>query len=401
MMTHTPPEDWCETTLGEITDKIGSGATPKGGSNAYKQSGISLIRSQNILDLKFSKEGLAFIDDAQAEKLSNVEVKKNDLLINITGDSVARSCLVNKDFLPARVNQHVSILRANPNKASYKFLAYKIQFLKPELLSQSEIGATRRAITKGMLENLELLLPPLPEQEAIAEVLSSLDDKVDLLHRQNKTLEALAETLFRQWFIEDADPDWAEKPLDKVADYLNGLACQKYPPKNDSEKLPVLKIRELKGGIGKDSDWVTSNVPEQYLVKAGDIIFSWSASLMVKIWDGEDCVLNQHLFKITSENFPKWYYYLWTKHHLNEFIAIAETMATTMGHIKRSDLAACMCTVPDDNSLPSMNEKMVPIFTEIELNSKQIQTLEAMRETLLPKLISGQVRVNYKGEIDE
>jgi type I restriction enzyme S subunit len=243
--------------------------------------------------------------------------------------------------------------------------------------------------------------PPLPEQRAIAEVLSSLDDKIDLLHRQNQTLEALAETLFRQWFIEEADPEWEERPLDKVADYLNGLACQKYPPQKEEGKLPVLKIRELKGGIGQDSDWVRSNVPEQYLVHAGDVIFSWSASLLVKLWGGQTCVLNQHLFKVTSTEFPKWYYYLWTKHHLDEFIAIAETMATTMGHIKRSDLASCLCVIPDSESLAKMNSVFKPLLEKLQESDKQIRHLEKTRDELLPKLMSGEVRVNQinlKGE---
>ncbi len=103
-------------------------------------------------------------------------------------------------------------------------------------------------------------LPPLPEQKAIAEVLSSLDDKIDLLHRQNKTLEDMAQTLFRQWFVEQADAGWEEQPLDKIADYLNGLACQKYPAKNEVDKLPVLKIKELRSGFTEHSDWVTSKV---------------------------------------------------------------------------------------------------------------------------------------------
>jgi len=193
--------EWKETGLGELTSKIGSGATPRGGSNSYKDKGISLIRSQNILDLQFSLSGLAFIDDEQANALKNVIVESNDILLNITGDSVARACKVPDFLLPARVNRHVAIIRADKNKMIPDFLLYNLIVQKEELLSQSEIGATRRAITKGMIEKFQINLPPLPEQKAIAEVLSSLDDKIDLLHRQNKTLEQMAETLFRQWFL--------------------------------------------------------------------------------------------------------------------------------------------------------------------------------------------------------
>ncbi|WP_198266634.1 restriction endonuclease subunit S [sulfur-oxidizing endosymbiont of Gigantopelta aegis] len=391
--------EWNQTTLGAISSKIGSGATPRGGSNAYKEAGISLIRSQNVLDFQFSKNGLAFIDETQAYELKNVTVEKNDVLLNITGDSVARCCLVPNSILPARVNQHVSIVRLNSEQADYLFILYLLQAMKEELLSQSEIGATRRALTKGMIENFEIALPLLPEQKAIASVLSSLDDKIDLLHRQNKTLEAMAETLFRQWFIEEAQEDWEEKPLSNVANFLNGLACQKFPPKNDLEKLPVLKIKELSNGISESSDWVTSEVKPEYIVENGDVIFAWSASLMVKVWDGERCVLNQHLFKVASDDFPKWFYLMWCKHHLDEFISISRSHATTMGHIKRGDLDTAIVLIPSPEEIEAMSKQMNPILDKEIANSKQIKSLEKLRDTLLPKLMSGEVRIQYDKEL--
>ena len=236
-------------------------------------------------------------------------------------------------------------------------------------------------------------LPPLEEQKAIAEVLSSLDDKIDLLHRQNQTLESLAQTLFRQWFIEEAKEEWEEKPLSKIADFLNGLACQKFPPKNDIDKLPVLKIKDLKDGVSENSDYATSDVKPEYIVNNGDVIFAWSASLMVKIWNGDKCVLNQHLFKVISKDYPKWFYYQWCKYHLDNFIDIASEHATTMGHIKRSDLDEAICLVPNIDELDKMTEQFNPIMEKLEINSRQIQTLENLRDTLLPKLLSGEVRV--------
>src|SRR5690554_82638 len=194
--------EWKETLLVELTTKIGSGATPRGGSNSYKDEGISLIRSQNVLDLQFTTDGLAFIDDEQADGLKNVIVEEKDVLLNITGDSVARVCMVPNFILPARVNQHVSIIRADTKKAIPEYLLYNLISQKEELLMQSEIGATRKAITKGMIEQFELKIPPLEEQRTIASILSSLDDKIDLLHRQNQTLEQMAETLYDAWFEE-------------------------------------------------------------------------------------------------------------------------------------------------------------------------------------------------------
>ena len=251
----------------------------------------------------------------------------------------------------------------------------------------------RQRVQIDELKNLQFLLPPLQEQKSIAEVLSGLDDKIDLLHRQNKTLEDTAQALFRQWFIKESRPDWETVPLDEIAHYLNGLACQKHPPKNEIDKLPVLKIKELRNGLAENSDWADSKAENKYIVELGDIIFSWSGSLMIKIWHGPRCVLNQHLFKVTSKNYPKWLYYFWTKHYMEKFISIAESKATTMGHIQRKHLSNAKVLVPSQKDLLKMNNETEPLFERLILNLKSVLELAKLRETLLPKLISGSVRV--------
>jgi type I restriction enzyme S subunit len=205
----------------------------------------------------------------------------------------------------------------------------------------------------------------------------------------------MAETLFRQWFVEEAKEEWESKPLSSIANFLNGLACQKFPPKNDMERLPVLKIKELSSGITENSDWATTEVKPEYIVKNGDVIFAWSASLMVKIWDGQDCILNQHLFKVTSVDYPKWFYLLWCKHHLDEFIAKAASHATTMGHIKRGDLDEAMVLIPSTKELEKMTLETEPLIEKIIANNKQIKLLVNLRDTLLPKLMSGEVTIKY------
>jgi type I restriction enzyme S subunit len=168
------------------------------------------------------------------------------------------------------------------------------------IASISNKGARPRA-DWNYLSKVKLNIPPLPEQKAIASVFSSLDDKIDLLHRENKTLEAMANVLFKRYFIDNPNPDWRQQPLTVVSQFLNGLPCQKYPPFNNIERLPVLKIRELNNGISNDSDYATSRIKNDYIVKSGDIIFSWSGTLLVKIWFGENCILNQHIYKVTSK----------------------------------------------------------------------------------------------------
>lgn len=184
-------EEWKEYKLGDICTKIGSGATPKGGKEAYLGGNTSLIRSQNVLDFSFSWDGLAYINDEQAAKLNGVEIENGDVLLNITGDSVARACIVPESALPARVNQHVSIVRGDATIVLNDYILYFLQFKKPYLLSLSQGGATRNALTKGMIEDLPIPLPPLSKQAEIVHVLKSLDDKIELNRRINDNLNCI------------------------------------------------------------------------------------------------------------------------------------------------------------------------------------------------------------------
>ncbi len=362
------------------------------------ENSLPVVKIKNVANGDVNLKAVQFhLFDKNLEKYL---IQKNDVLIALTGNHpqaitqvVGEASKYKLDEL-AFLNQRVAKIKARENMSN-DFLYY---FLKDDashdyLASQSSGSANQANISKSDIENMPISLPPLEEQKAIAEVLSSLDDKIDLLHRQNQTLESLAQTLFRQWFIEEAKEEWEEKPLSKIADFLNGLACQKFPPQNDIDKLPVLKIKDLKDGISENSDYATSDVKPEYIVNNGDVIFAWSASLMVKIWDGEQCVLNQHLFKVTSKDYPKWFYYHWCKYHLDNFIAISSAHATTMGHIKRGDLDEAMCVIPSSEELIKMDDEISPIFEKIETNSRQIKSLEKMRDTLLPKLLSGEVRV--------
>ena len=174
----------------DICIKIGSGATPRGGKEAYTDSGISLIRSQNVLDFSFASNGLAYINEEQAEKLRNVIVEKDDVLLNITGDSVARACIVEEEVLPARVNQHVAIIRANPEMVISSYLLYFLQLRKPYLLQLASGGATRNALTKKMLEDIEINIPTIEEQKRIVSIIDDLQRKIKKNNEINENLAA-------------------------------------------------------------------------------------------------------------------------------------------------------------------------------------------------------------------
>lgn len=402
--------EWKEYKLGGICSKIGSGATPKGGKEAYRGGDTSLIRSQNVLDFSFSWDGLAYINDEQAAKLNGVEIEKGDVLLNITGDSVARACIVPQSALPARVNQHVSIIRGDATLVLNEYILYFLQYKKPYLLSLSKAGATRNALTKGMIEDFPIPLPPLAKQAKIVGILSSLDDKIAINKKICENLEAQAQALFKHWFV-DFTPfkdgkfveselglipeGWKVGTLTEIADYLNGLAMQKFPPLSDDDAIPVLKIKELgQSQCDNSSDKCSKQIKPEYIVKNGDVVFSWSGTLMVDIWCGGICGLNQHLFKVTSDNYPKWFYLMWTKHHLAEFIRIAKDKAVTMGHIKRGDLEKAQVAIPDSNTLDKMSEVMNDIFDQIVNTRLENNTLATLRDTLLPKLMSGQIKLN-------
>ena len=183
--------EWKE--LSSITSKIGSGLTPRGGNSVYTDNGISLIRSQNVLDMDFSTENLAYIDEVQAEKLKNVIVEKNDILLNITGDSIARCTIVPEEILPARVNQHVSIIRCKNTEQS-KYVMYYLQYIKKYLLQISKVGGTRNALTKEAISKLPIKISE--DWNRISTILDNIDRKIKINNQINQELKAMAKTLY-------------------------------------------------------------------------------------------------------------------------------------------------------------------------------------------------------------
>lgn len=286
------------------------------------------------------------------------------------------------------------------NKEGYEqdFLFYF--FANPSFINKS-MGASKGTHMPradwDFLSNSRWCFPPLLEQGAIAAVLSSLDNKIELLREQNKTLEATALTIFKEQIILKSQgflPEgWVTGGLSEIANFLNGIALQKYPAMMGADSFPAIKIKELNVGITDATDRVSKEVPEQYIIHDGDILFSWSGSLEIVIWQHGDGALNQHLFKVTSEKYPKWFYYFWLLRHLPIFRTIAANKATTMGHIQRYHLDKADVVIPDDATIKKLNALIEPIFNKIILNNSQIGSLTKLRDTILPKLMKGEVRV--------
>lgn len=263
---------------------------------------------------------------------------------------------------------------------------------------KSMIGSSgRQRVQQSILENLELFTPPLEEQQIIGKYLAKLDEKIELNNNINHNLEQQAELFFKKCFITgDSTPnDWQSGNLLDIADYLNGIAMQKYRPQEDECGLPVLKIKELRQGFcNEDSELCSPTIKSEYIVSDGDVIFSWSGSLLVKLWCGGTCGLNQHLFKVTSNDFDKWFYYSWTKYHLDRFIAVAADKATTMGHIKREELAKSRVLIPSPSDYMRIGNVMKPIYDVIISNQIENRKLTILRDMFLPKLMSGEIDIS-------
>ena len=331
--------------------------------------------------------------------------------------------------------QRVVTLRGKKGCLDNTFLLYLLQTEEmQDKLKARSTGTTVLGIKQSELRKIPVIIPPLPFQIHAVSYLKNLDDRIQLLRETNATLEAMAQALFKSWFV-DFDPvhakvegrapegmdaetaalfphefeeseqrmipkGWKNCPLTDIACYLNGIALQKYPT-NGTAFLPVIKIAQLRKGDTVGADRASTSIPNEYIIHDGDVLFSWSGTLEVELWCGGVGALNQHIFKIFSDDYPKWFYYFWTKHHLGAFRQIASDKATTMGHIQRKHLVAAQAIVPSNKSFDKFNTIFSPIVFQLINNSIKARTLTALRDTLLPRLISGKLRLPEFAEVTD
>jgi type I restriction enzyme S subunit len=401
--------EWREVKLAEILGKSGYIRGPFGSAlrrGELSNSGVPVYEQQHAISN--SRAFRYFISEEKYKELSRFAVKENDLIISCSG-TLGKVSIIGKDDPRGIISQALLILRPDIEKALPKFLYYFLcSPLGYQSLGSVSSGSVQVNIAKrSIIEDITLRLPPLPKQRAIAHILSTLDDKIELNRSMNQTLDAMAQAIFKSCFM-DFEPfrnqgmqdsplgeipiGWRTQPLDKVADFLNGLALQEYPPEGE-DYLPVIKIAEIRRGITESSGRASPFINKEYIVEDGDILFSWSGSLEVCIWCGGKGALNQHLFKVTSIDYPKWFYYHWIKYHLPEFQAIAAGKATTMGHIQRYHLSSTLVLIPPKNILETMDKTMSPLLDGMINNSLESRILATIRDTILPKLLSGKIRV--------
>ena len=297
---------------------------------------------------------------------------------------------------------------------------YLYSYLSQLDLSNLDSGSTLPSMTKSAYESIVVKLPDLKIQKAVATILFNIRKKLETNNKINQELEAMAKTLYDYWFVQFDFPDqngkpykssggkmvynpelkreipegWGVDSLWNIANFYNGLAMQKYrPDTNEDDYLPVIKIREMMNGFSKDTERARLDIPSEAVVDRGDILFSWSATLEVIIWGKEKGALNQHIFKVTSDTYPKSFIYFELKSYLKVFKAIAELRKTTMGHITQDHLKQAKIVVPPIELISKLDAKLQPIMLKQQILENQNQELTQLRDWLLPMLMNGQVKV--------
>ena len=390
---------WQEVRLGDICIQITDGT-----HNTVKdcESGdCYLLSCKNIKNgnIEIGKNERKIDRHTLEELRKRTKTAKGDVLLSSVG-TIGETAVIKLENPNYEFQRSVAIFKPNLNFITSEFLYYSLNSRK-DILQHSAEGAVQQCLFINPLKDFSIPLPPLDVQKKIAGVLGALDDKIELNNRINNNLEQQGQALFKSWFV-DFEPfggkmpdDWKVGNLLDIADYLNGLAMQKFRPAENDKGLPVLKIKELRQGFcDSNSELCSLNVKNEYIVNDGDVIFSWSGSLLVDFWCGGKCGLNQHLFKVTSKNFDKWFYFLWTKHYLEHFAFIAADKATTMGHIKREELEKAKVIIPSSECYQKMKQIMTPIYDLLISNRVENTRLLALRDTLLPKLMSGEIDVS-------
>lgn len=423
--SHNSHDKFVELSLDELLTRKNQGVNTTTEKVSYSEIGIPVIRANNILNGVIDYKDIVYVDEDTFARIKEpCKPRSGDILYTNIGSQFGNAAKVEADFEFAIA---WNVMRLQPrNDIDSDFLMYLLNNPETKTYIRSLNSSSTMPFVSGKeIGKVKLKVPPIGTQRSISFILRAIDDRIALLRETNATLEAIAQALFKSWFV-DFDPvhanagtqapslppeiqalfpatftdspqgpipeGWSTCPLDGAAHFLNGLALQKFPPTGD-EFLPVIKIAQLRKGDTSGADRANRDLKPEYIIQNGDVLFSWSGSLEVAIWCGGEGALNQHLFKVTSDKFPKWFYFLWTKYHLPNFQQIAASKATTMGHIQRKHLTEASVMIPPDNVLSAANEVFAPLIEEFINNSLQASNLAALRDALLPRLISGQLRL--------
>lgn len=335
----------------------------------------------------------------QGDYGEEIFIRWGDLLFSWSGNPQTSIDTFRYRLQDGWLNQHIFKITVNEEIVTKDYLYYVLKYLKPHFIQIASNKQTTGLghVTITDLKRMSVVVPTKEAQNGIVSNLKTIDEKIELNERINENLLQQAQGIFAQEFLsfDDLPDGWHKSSLLGIADYLNGLAMQKYRPADGEQGLPVLKIKELRqGSCDSNSELCSPSIKPEYIVHDGDVIFSWSGSLLVDLWCGGTCGLNQHLFKVSSFKYDKWFYYAWTNHHLEKFAAIAAGMATTMGHIKREELAKAEVIVPSQSDYDRIGGLLAPLYDLVIANRVENRKLASLRDELLPRLMSGQLDIS-------
>ncbi len=392
--------EWKKVRLGEVADiQCGPFGSQLHESDYVLSGGTPIVTVEHLGNRHFTTQNLPLVSDEDKERLSRYVMSFGDVIFSRVG-SVDRCSFVDQGSDGWMFSGRC--IRVRPNKEiDGEYLYYYLSNPRvKQIVRDMAVGTTMPSINSSIMGDVPIEFPPLPTQRKIAAVLGALDDKIENNRKICANLEAQAQAIFKSWFV-DFEPfggkmpqGWKEVPLSSIATYLNGLAMQKYRPSDDEDSLPVLKIKELRQGFcDSASERCSASIDPRYVIHDGDVIFSWSGSLLVDFWCGGTAGLNQHLFKVYSDKYDKWFVYSWTNHYLASFIKIAADKATTMGHITRDHLDDAKVCIPFDSDIEQVGRVMKPLYDEIIAKRIESRSLAALRDALLPKLMSGELDV--------
>ena len=410
-----------KVVLSSIIDII-SGGTPQTSIEEYWNNGnigwLSVTDFNN--DLRFVYDSEKKITKKGLNESNTKLLEYGDIIISARGTVGALAQI----GIPMCFNQSCFGIRGKTDTVDNDFLFYALRNYVQHIKKRSQ-GSVFDTINLKSFDLMEIEIPKtISTQQKIAKVLSDLDAKIEINNRINIELEAMAKTLYDYWFVQFDFPDtngkpykstggkmdwnaelkreipegWEVKMLLDIATFVNGLACQKFRPKENEDSYRVIKIREMGTGFTENSEFVSTNIPEKVVIHNGDILFSWSATLDVKIWTGGTGALNQHIFKITSNDFPKSYFYFELLNYLQHFKMQAELRKTTMGHITQDHLRQSRITIPTLELIEKLDEILKPILDKKVKLEEENQELASLRDWLLPMLMNGQVSA---GDVEE
>lgn len=394
-------------------------------SSAKEQAGHGspFLSFSVVFNNYFVPDVLSDLMDTSEKEKEIYSIKCGDIFLTRTSeviDELAMSCVAVKDYPNATFSGFLKRLRPTQNNITYpKFMAFYLRSpMFRKTMTNNAVMTLRASLNEAIFSYLELLLPAYSEQKKAGDLLYLLNQKIALNNRINAELEAMAKTLYDYWFVQFDFPDangkpyktsggkmtynatlkreipvgWNTSTLWNIAKYTNGLAMQKYREDSDVY-LPVIKIREMNNGISAETERARVDVPEAAVINDGDVLFSWSATLDVKIWSQGKGALNQHIFKVSSDSYPKSFYYFELLNYLKHFKMIAELRKTTMGHITLDHLKQAYICLPPLFLLEEFNSKVHDIFQQHLLLEKENRSLIKLRDWLLPLLMNGQVTV--------